>query len=110
MFWMCGLCAQKTRQVGGLVIKCMFLGYLSGVKGYKLRDATLSKCVISRDVIFRKNVMLLAKMNSSYTVHLDKKKVTKIEVEHINGREREVEVEDGDVVDNKLSADDSLKD
>ena len=32
--------------------KCIFLGYVDGVKGYRLWDPTVHKVVMSRDVIF----------------------------------------------------------
>ncbi|KAG8476901.1 hypothetical protein CXB51_030380 [Gossypium anomalum] len=39
-------------------IKCVFLGYKSGVKGYKLWCLENRKVVISRDVVFDKTAML----------------------------------------------------
>ena len=41
-------------------LKCRFLGYLEGVKGYRLwcTDFKLPKCIISRDVTFNEVVML----------------------------------------------------
>ena len=40
-------------------IKCLFLGYPEGVKGYKLwcLEPGFKKCIISRDVIFREEEM-----------------------------------------------------
>jgi hypothetical protein len=35
---------------------CVFLGYPSGVKGYKLLDLTNHNVIISRDVIFHEHV------------------------------------------------------
>ena len=35
---------------------CAFLGYPSGVKGYKLLDLATQKILISRDVIFHENI------------------------------------------------------
>lgn len=37
------------------VIKCLFLGYPEGIKGYKIWDLTAEKCIISKDVIFKKD-------------------------------------------------------
>lgn len=38
--------------------KCIFLGYVKGVKGYKFRDLMSKKVVISRDVVFDEQSML----------------------------------------------------
>ena len=35
--------------------KCVFLGYVDGVNGYRLWDSTAHKVIISRDVIFVKD-------------------------------------------------------
>jgi hypothetical protein len=34
-------------------IKCIFIGYKEGMKGYKLWDSASRKTVYSRDVVFR---------------------------------------------------------
>ena len=39
-------------------MKCIFLGYKSGVKGYKLWCPETKKLVISRDVIFYETSMI----------------------------------------------------
>ena len=39
-------------------MKCIFLGYKSGVKGYKLWCPKTKKLVISRDVIFDETSMI----------------------------------------------------
>ena len=38
--------------------RCLFLGYKSSVKGYKLWDLEVSKVVISRNVIFYEIIIL----------------------------------------------------
>jgi len=38
-------------------IKCIFLGYKSGVKGYKLWNPQTKKVVISRNIIFNESAM-----------------------------------------------------
>lgn len=38
--------------------KCVFVGYAKGVKGFKLWNAIKKKTVISRDVVFYKQLML----------------------------------------------------
>ena len=39
-------------------VKCIFLGYKSGVKGYKLWNPETRKVVISRNVVFNEHAML----------------------------------------------------
>ena len=41
--------------------KCIFVGYLDGVKGYKLwyKEGGVSKIVISKDVVFREDHMFM---------------------------------------------------
>lgn len=42
--------------------KCMFVGYLDGVKGYKqwYSEGGVSKVIISSDVVFRESLMDMA--------------------------------------------------
>ena len=40
------------------MLKCIFLGFKVGVKGYKLWCPELKKAVISRDVIFNETAIL----------------------------------------------------
>jgi len=47
--------------------RCIFLGYVDGVKGYRLWDPTARKVVVSRDVIFAENE-LQGKQESDNTV------------------------------------------
>uniref|UniRef100_A0A803QGP3 Retroviral polymerase SH3-like domain-containing protein n=1 Tax=Cannabis sativa TaxID=3483 RepID=A0A803QGP3_CANSA len=46
-------------------IKCTFLGYPDGVKGYKLwcLDKGFKKCIVSRDVVFNEKVMTMKPEN-----------------------------------------------
>ena len=39
--------------------KCIFLGYLEGIKAYKLWciEPGMRKCIVSRDVVFNESVM-----------------------------------------------------
>ena len=39
-------------------VKCVFLGYTNGVKGYKLWWPNTRKIIVSRDVIFYETAML----------------------------------------------------
>ena len=51
-------------------MKCIFLGYESSVKGYKLWSPEIKKLVISRGVIFYETVMIqvLAPKDSSVEI------------------------------------------
>ncbi|KAH9688940.1 Integrase catalytic domain-containing protein [Citrus sinensis] len=44
--------AQERSKLDAKSRRCIFLGYVDGVKGYRLWDPTAHKIVISRDVIF----------------------------------------------------------
>ncbi|KAH9680516.1 hypothetical protein KPL71_026569 [Citrus sinensis] len=44
--------AQERTKLDAKSRRCIFLGYVDGVKGYRLWDPTAHKIVISRDVIF----------------------------------------------------------
>ncbi|KAH9696398.1 hypothetical protein KPL71_023151 [Citrus sinensis] len=51
-------------------LKCAFLGYPSGTKGYKLWcvDLKSPKCIISRDVIFNESEMLKSQTSAQSTI------------------------------------------
>jgi ABC-type polar amino acid transport system ATPase subunit len=49
-------------------VKCIFLGYQSGVKVYKLWNSQTQKVVISRNVIFNESAMLLDNPSTSAPV------------------------------------------
>jgi hypothetical protein len=48
---------QEVRKLDSKSRKCVFLGYVDGVKGYRLWDPTAHKIVINRDVIFAEDKM-----------------------------------------------------
>jgi len=58
-------------------IKCIFLGYKSGVKGYKLWNPQTQKVVISRNVIFNESVMLPDNLSTDAPVEK-----SSVQVEH----------------------------
>ena len=58
-------------------IKCIFLGYKSGVKGYKLWNPQTQKVVISRNIIFNESVMLPDNLSTDAPVEK-----SNVQVEH----------------------------
>ena len=44
---------EKRSKLENKAVKCIFIGYSAGVKGYKLWDPVTSKVLYSRNVIFR---------------------------------------------------------
>nr|CAH65740.1 OSIGBa0127D24.3 [Oryza sativa] len=62
-------------------IKCIFLGYPSGVKGYKLWCPETKKVVINRNVVFHESVMLHDKPSTNVPVESQEK--ASVQVEHL---------------------------
>ena len=48
---------KNTKRMA-LKVKCVFLGYKNGVKGYMLWSLETRKIIVSRDVIFDETAML----------------------------------------------------
>ena len=44
---------EKCSKLDNKVVKCVFIGYVIGVKGYKLLDS------VARKVLYRKNVIFI---------------------------------------------------
>ena len=49
-------------------IKCLFLGYGSGVKGYKLWNTETKKTFMSRSVVFNESVMFIDSLSTDDTL------------------------------------------
>ena len=59
--------------------KCLFLGYVDGVKGYRLWDPTARKVIISRDVIFAEDKLQIKEGDSMMK---EKSETTSVQVEN----------------------------
>ena len=59
--------------------KCVFLGYVDGVKGYRLWDPTAHKVIISRDVIFTEDKLQIKEGDSTIK---ESSETTSIQVEN----------------------------
>jgi hypothetical protein len=71
-------------------IKYLFLGYGSGVKGYKLWNPETSKTFMSRSVVFNEFVMFYDSLTSDHVPdNFDK------ELQHISVRVKHVDDEEG---------------
>ena len=53
-FLLSSLCCVDNGKLEPRFVKCIFLGYKNGVKGYKLWCLETSKIIVGRDVIFMK--------------------------------------------------------
>ena len=62
-------------------IKCVFIGYGSGVKGYKLWNPETKKAFMSRSVVFNESVMYFDKLSSDVLPDFSEEQV-RVEVEH----------------------------
>ncbi|GKD82453.1 gag-pol polyprotein, partial [Tanacetum coccineum] len=59
--------SQETTKLDPKSKKCLFLGYVDGVKGYRLWDPTAHKVVVSRDVVFMEDKIQENKEDDSTT-------------------------------------------
>jgi hypothetical protein len=59
-------------------VKCIFLGYQSGVKGYKWWNPQTQKVVISRNIIFHESAMLHDNPSTSAPIQ----QTSSVQVEH----------------------------
>jgi hypothetical protein len=70
-------------------IKCLFLGYGSGVKGYKLWNPETRKTFMSRSVVFNESVMFYDSLTSDHVPdNFDKElQHVSVQVEHVDDEE-----------------------
>jgi hypothetical protein len=61
-------------------IKCVFLGYGSGVKGYKLWNPETKKSMLTRSVVFNESEMYSS--NNTINAHDDVPQKVNVQVEH----------------------------
>ena len=59
--------------------KCVFLGYVDGIKGYRLWDPTAHKVIISRDVIFAEDKLQIKEGDSTVK---ESSETTSVQVEN----------------------------
>ena len=67
-------------------VKCIFLGYKSGVKGFKLWNPETQKVVISRNVIFNESAMLHDVSSTNVPVESEQQPIVQeptVQVEHV---------------------------
>lgn len=60
---------DERRNLDAKLIKCIFIGYCTDKKTYKLFDPSLHKLLASRDVVFHENVDKGDKMNDTGVWH-----------------------------------------
>ena len=91
-------------------IKCLFLGYGSGVKGYKLWNLKTGKTFMSRNIVFNESMMFNESLSLDHVLESHKRELqyTSVQVEHV-GDEADVQVEPVDTHDDKV-ADDNTHD
>jgi hypothetical protein len=73
-------------------IKCLFLGYSSGVKGYKLWNPKTGKTFMSRSVVFNESVMFNDSLSSDHVPESSEKELQyiNVQVEPVDDQENEI--------------------
>jgi hypothetical protein len=75
-----------NRKLEHRAIKCLFLGYGSGVKGYKLWNPETKKTFMSRSVVFNESVMFNDSLFSDHVPNNFDKGLQhmSVQVEHVD--------------------------
>lgn len=81
-----GYVHQNQGKLKARAAKCMFVGFSEGVKGFKLWHPSERRFIVSRDVIFRENEMLMHK--EGQTEDKADSSNSKIEVENLLLKEK----------------------
>ena len=91
-------------------IKCVFIGYGSGVKGYKLWNPETNKAFMSRSVVFNESVMYFDKLSSDVLPDSsdEEEQQVRVEVEHSVEKGNVTEDTDGATSDNSGSDNDTV--
>jgi hypothetical protein len=87
-------------------VKCIFLGYGSGVKGYKLWNPETGKTFMSRSVVFNESVMFHDSLSSDHVPDNSEKELQRmrVQVEHVDD-DTGVQVEPADDQENDIADD-----
>jgi transposase InsO family protein len=79
-------------------VKCMFIGYGSGVKGYKLWNFETKKSFMSRSVVFNESVMYTDSLSTDVSpVSSDNEQEISVQVEHAD--DIDTEIVDNEIID-----------
>ena len=97
----------KQDKLKARALRCLFLGYPEGIKGYKfwcLEDG-YKKCLISRDVTFKEDEMAMKIKNSPNQDEKDETRNLQIEVDNVlSNSEKSIEAEES------IEPEDNLRD
>ncbi|XP_038874950.1 uncharacterized mitochondrial protein AtMg00710-like [Benincasa hispida] len=79
VFGCVGYIHQNQGKLKSRTVKCMFVGFTEGVKGFKMWNPIEKRLVVNRDVTFKEREMFMQKEKT--TIEVPKSPSTRIEVE-----------------------------